>query len=109
MTDGGSENLGLDRLTHTNHGVAQVDVVQSNSLVEALWSLKRLVAKYFADHDTIIREPSSAAEPQTKPSPEQTRTCGRLQARHAQARVQRIAVNQTRRCSACRPGPELVM
>ena len=71
MTDGGSENLGLDRLANTNHVIAQVDVVQSNSLVEALWSqlrhrwlyqhtldafeaLQRLVGKYFADHNAII-------------------------------------------------------
>ena len=32
----------------------------------------------------------------------------RLRERHAQARVQRVAVSQTRRCSACRPRPELV-
>ncbi|HJL14274.1 MAG TPA: DDE-type integrase/transposase/recombinase [Sandaracinaceae bacterium LLY-WYZ-13_1] len=45
MTDGGSENLVVhqdDELTAiANHVVAQVDVVQSNSMVEALWSQLR--------------------------------------------------------------------
>lgn len=38
VTDGGSENLSLSRMDRVVHQVAQVDIVQSNSLVESLWS-----------------------------------------------------------------------
>ncbi len=45
MTDGGSENLNVHQdaavATIADHVVAQLDVVQSNSMVEALWSQLR--------------------------------------------------------------------
>ncbi len=75
MTDGGSENLVVrqddDLAAVADHVVAQVDVTQSNSMVEALWSqlrhrwlylhqlesftgLEGLIRKYFLDHNSLI-------------------------------------------------------
>jgi len=125
MTDGGSENLVVhqddDLVAVADHVVAQVDVVQSNSMIESLWSqlrhrwlylhtldsfagLERLVSTYFADHNSFIprvelggRTPDEAYRGEALDLPD------RLRVQHADARFRRIAENRARTCRTCEP------
>ena len=125
MTDGGSENLvfGADEELSqvAERVVAQVDVAASNSMVESLWSqlrhrwlylhnldsfatLERLIAKYVADHNTLI--PKSALHGRTPDEAFlglETDLRQRLSAKHAIARRRRLVENRARLCASCSP------
>lgn len=123
MTDGGSENLVIaqdaDLSNSAQHIVAQVDVRQSNSMVEALWrqlrhqwlylhsldsfaGLERLVAKYFEDHNSLIpRAELGGRTPNEAHAGDELDLAGRLHQKHADARRERIAANQAVRCGRC--------
>jgi len=125
MTDGGSENLVVhqdgDLAAVADHVVAQVDIVQSNSMIEALWSqlrhrwlylhtldsfagLESLIRTYFADHNSLTpcielggRTPDDAYRA------EELGLADRLRVQHADARVRRVADNRARSCRTCEP------
>ena len=125
MTDGGSENLVVhqdeDLAAVADHVVAQVDVLQSNSMVEALWSqlrhrwlylhqldtfagLEALVRKYFADHNSLIpRVELGGRTPDEAYRGERADLADELAAAHGRARAQRVEANRSRSCSACVP------
>ncbi len=125
LTDGGSENLivrqDADLAAVAEHVVAQVDVVQSNSTVEALWSqlrhrwlylhqldslggLEELIRKYFLDHNSLIpRVELGRRTPDEAYRAEELDLADRLRVQHADARARRIADNRARSCSACEP------
>lgn len=125
MTDGGSENLVVhqddDLVAVADHVVAQVDVVQSNSMVEALWSqlrhrwlyvhqldsfpgLERLIAMYFADHNSLIpRVELGGRTPDEAYHGQEPGLAERLRDRHTDARVRRIETNRAQRCVSCEP------
>ncbi|MFK7991242.1 MAG: DDE-type integrase/transposase/recombinase [Sandaracinaceae bacterium] len=125
MTDGGSENLVVHQdaelVAVAEHVVAQVDVVQWNSMVESLWNqlrhrwlylhqlesfagLESLIAKYFIDHNTLI--PRAALGGRTPDEAYFGRAidlAGRLEAGHAEARAHRGATNRAVSCRRCAP------
>lgn len=125
MTDGGAENLVVrqdaDIAAVADHVVAQVDLVQSNSMVEALWSqlrhrwlylhqldsfagLEALIRKYFVDHNSLIpRVELGGRTPDEAYRGEELGLGERLQVQHADARARRIADNRARSCPACEP------
>jgi hypothetical protein len=126
MTDGGSENLVIakdaDLRDSAEHIVAQVDVRQSNSMVEALWrqlrhrwlylhsldtfaGLKQLVATYFEDHNSLIpRAELGGRTPDEAYAGQELDLAERLRQRHADARRDRVAANQAVRCERCADG-----
>ena len=119
MTDGGSENFVFAELGDVDQIVAQVDITESNSMVEALWhqlrhrwlylhvldtfaGLELLIAKYIADHNGLIpRAELGARTPDEAFFGHEVDLLGRLQGEHASARAKRIAENQERRCRSC--------
>ncbi len=128
VTDGGCENLVLAEMKQIAHVVAQVDITQSNSMVEALWlqikswwlflhtldsfaTLQRLVEKYFDDHNKLIpRAELGGRTPNEAFFGREDDLQTRLRVEHAKARYRRVAENQARTCSACvRLSPESVM
>ena len=125
LTDGGSENLVIqqnaDLASVADHVVAQVDIGQSNSMIEALWSqlrhrwlylhqldsfagLQSLIAKYFADHNALIpRVELGGRTPDEAYFGRELDLAERLDARHAEARTQRMTTNRTVSCRRCDP------
>jgi transposase InsO family protein len=125
MTDGGSENLVVhqddDLVAIAEHVVAQVDVIQSNSMVEALWSqlrhrwlylhqldsfagLESLIRKYFLDHNSLIpRVELGGRTPDEAYAGHELGLAEFLRAQHAHARVRRLATNRAASCHRCRP------
>ena len=123
LTDGGSENMTIhtdDELSEVaEHVIAQVDIAQSNSLIERLWyqlrhrwlylhqldsfsGLEKLIATYFLDHNTRIptmvlggRTPDEAYFGREADLPQ------RLRERHIEAQRQRVVTNRGASCSAC--------
>jgi putative transposase len=126
MTDGGSENLVIhqddDLSAVAEHVVAQVDIVQSNSMVEALWSqlrhrwlylhtldsfggLESLIRKYFIDHNSLIpRVELGGRTPDEAYRAQQLGLAERFRREHAEARVRRAEANREVSCGRCRPG-----
>ena len=128
MTDGGCENFGLTEINQVVHVIAQVDIAQSNSLIESLWSqirsrwlyihtldsfqvLERLLEKYFNDHNELIpRAELSGRTPNEAFFGQEDDLRARLRMEHTQARIRRITENQARTCPACsNNGTEPVM
>ena len=125
MTDGGSENLVVhqddDLASVAEPVVAQVDVVQSNSMVEALWSqlrhrwlylhqldtfagLESLIRKYFVDHNSLIpRVELGGRTPDEAYAGREVDLAERLRVQHAGALVRRLATNRAVTCRRCRP------
>ena len=121
MTDGGSENVCIGELPDIKHIIAQIDVTESNSMVEALWHqlrnrwiylhtvdtfsrLEQLIAKYFGDHNTLIpRAELGGRTPDEAFFGREEDLRIRLRERHTSAQATRIAKNQQRRCEACLP------
>lgn len=125
MTDGGSENLVVhqddDLAAVADHVIAQVDVLQSNSMIEAIWSqlrdrwlylhqldsfagLESLIAKYFLDHNGLIpRVELGGRTPDEAYFGREVDLAERLQLQHLEARARRIAENRARSCSSCGP------
>ena len=119
MTDGGSENVCVGELPELEHIIAQIDVTESNSIVEALWhqlrnrwvylhtvdtfsTLERLIVKYFNDHNTLIpRAELGGRTPDEAFFGREEDLRVRLRERHRLARAMRVAKNQQRRCGAC--------
>ena len=119
LSDGGCENLCLAEMNDVIHVVAQIDIAQSNSLIESLWSqvrsrwlyihtldsfqnLERLIAKYFSDHNDLIpRTELGGRTPDEAFFGRERDLTDRLRSEHAQARIRRIAENQARSCSVC--------
>ncbi len=123
LTDGGSENMTIhtdDELSEVaEHVIAQVDIAQSNSLIERLWyqlrhrwlylhhldsfaRLERLIATYFIDHNTRI--PTMVLGGRTPDEAYFGRQAGlphRLHELHREALRQRLATNRAAKCSAC--------
>ena len=120
VTDGGSENSGLGEQTGINHVVAQIDIAQSNSLVEALWSqlknrwlfthtlntfsgLQRLIEVYFRDHNQMIpRAELKGRTPDEAFRGLETDLPQKLREQHTIAAAQRIVSNRARKCERCR-------
>ena len=128
MTDGGSENLSITKMSEVCHVVAQVDIAQSNSLIESLWfqirsrwlylhtldsfqTLERLIEKYFRDHNELIpRAELGGRTPDEAFFGRENDLKEWLPADHAQARIRRATENRTRTCSACsQQGSEAIM
>ena len=125
MTDGGSENLVIrqdaELAAVAEHVVAQVDVVQSNSMVESLWNqlrhrwlylhqldsfagLESLIAKYFIDHNTLIpRVGLGGRTPDEAYLGREVGLMEKLKAGHLEARDQRVATNRAVSCRRCSP------
>ncbi|MFK7991378.1 MAG: transposase [Sandaracinaceae bacterium] len=125
MTDGGSENLVVHQDAElaavAEHVVAQVDVVQSNSMVESLWNqlrhrwlylhqldsfagLESLITKYFADHNSLIpRVALGGRTPEEAYFGREVDLGERLVAGHGQARARRLATNRAVSCRRCAP------
>jgi transposase InsO family protein len=126
MTDGGSENLVIkqdaDLAAVAEHVVAQVDIFQSNSMVEALWSqlrhrwlylhtldsfagLETLIRKYFLDHNSLIpRVELGGRTPDEAYRAQELGLAQRLRREHTAARVRRAEANRAVSCGRCRPG-----
>ena len=123
MTDGGPENSVFDDGSElgrmAKQVVAQIDVAESNSMVESLFNqlrhrwlylhtldsfatLERLITIYLNDHNAVI--PRSALQGRT---PDETfydfqsDLANRLRAQHAVARRRRVEENRRRRCVVC--------
>ncbi len=125
MTDGGSENLVIGQdavlVAVAEHFVAQVDVAESNSMVEAVWrqlrhrwlylhtldsfvGLQTLIRKYFLDHNSLIpRVELGGRTPDEAYFGRELDLAERLRARHVEARVRRIVKNRSAGCQRCRP------
>ena len=123
LTDGGSENTVIgsdgDLRGLAQHVVAQVDIVQSNSLIERLWhqlrhrwlylhqldsfaALEKLIAAYMTDHNTRIpllvlggRTPDEAYFGREEDLP------ARLAEQHREAQRSRVVVNRALSCAVC--------
>ena len=119
MTDAGCENFCLTEISRVVHVIAQVDIAQSNSSIESLWSqirsrwlyihtldsfqvLERLIGRYFNDHNELIpRAELSGRTPNEAFFEQEDDLATRLRMEHTQARIRRVAENQARRCPAC--------
>jgi transposase InsO family protein len=129
VTDGGSENVNNTVDAALGDGplrrvLAQVDIVESNSILEAWWrslrhqwlylntldtaaAVRRLVAFYVTEHNEVLphsalkgRTPDEVYFGRAKNIPEE------LAAARKVARKERLAANRTLSCQACvAPGP----
>lgn len=127
MTDSGVENVneavdGFLAASSTRRVLAQVEVSESNSLIEAFWkslrhqwlylheldssgTVRRLVGFYVSQHNSVM--PHSAFDGQT---PDEV-YFGRpsiapvLETRRSQARAIQLASNRSRSCGTCQPVP----
>ncbi len=126
VTDAGTENFGdvdslLSDSSWLKRVVAQVDIIFSNSLIEAWWrelkhrwlflhllddaeQVRKLVAFYVSQHNSAVprvilggRTPDEAYSGQEEDLPE------RLADLRQQAQRGRVAGNRARRCNRCTP------
>ena len=126
MTDGGSENFGdvnslLDDSSWLERVVAQVEVIFSNSLIEAWWrelkyrwlflhlldnadAVRRLVAFYVSQHNEVVpRAVLQGRTPDEVYFDRDTDLPDRLAVSRREAQQNRIAQNRGRRCDRCAP------
>ena len=126
MTDGGSENFGdvnslLDDSSWLQRAVAQVEVIFSNSLIEAWWrelkhrwlflhllenadAVRNLVAYHVSQHNSVV--PRAVLKDRTPDEVyfgRETDLPERLSALRRKAQRDRVAKNRARRCGRCAP------
>jgi len=123
LTDGGCENtvVGTDEELSAvaDHVVAQVDIAQSNSMIESLWSqlrhrwlylhaldsfarLEHLIDLYFVDHNSRI--PTTALGGRTPDEVYFGREADlptRLRDKHIEAQRLRVEANRRTTCASC--------
>jgi len=130
MADSGAENVneeveGYLESSTIRRVLAQVEVVESNSMIEAFWrslkhqwlylheletieQVRRLVDFYVKQHNTVM--PHAAFDGQT---PDEVyfgvgdRVSARLAEERHEARHKRVSFNRTRSCGACSVGAQM--
>ncbi len=125
MTDDGTENCIIAKdfslKSAFEHIVAQIDIPQSNSMVESFWShlkhrwlflhtldsiatVRRLVTKYVEDHNLKIPAPVLGGRtPDEAYFGKNEGLVVELKSAHAAAREARIEEKRAARCNACSP------